>query len=103
MCLFHQNFIRISSEFQQQNFEISFIVTASSKPYEKLLKGEYLNLRLEVSIQIRKMASCSGGQPLDESESDMDYSEMSDSDFLESETDGKKAKTEFLVLLNINI
>ena len=36
------------------------------------------------------MASCSGGQAHDETESGMDYSEFSDSDFLESETEGKK-------------
>ena len=35
------------------------------------------------------MASCSGGQPIDETESGMEYSESSDFDFLESETEGK--------------
>ena len=38
------------------------------------------------------MASCSRGQPLEESESEMDCSDSSDSDFLESEIDGKKVK-----------
>ena len=36
------------------------------------------------------MASCSWGQPPDEFESDMDSSGLSDSEFLDSESEGKK-------------
>ena len=55
-----------------------------------LEKNLISKIDVERYIQNQKMASYSGGKSIGEFETEMDSSKLSDSDFLESETEGKK-------------